>query len=284
MKPAARRLTRYAIQNLPVSLKNKQRFYNLLAVETAPAEPVLFSLKNPVGKPLKLKLNLRDDLSRTWYYWGYGGYERGTVRLFTELLNSKSCVFDIGANIGFYTLLAASLMEGRGEVHAFEPHPDVFGALSRNHELNGFRILHLNQMAMSDRDGQEALFLPADLAWTNASLIPGFTAQHDTIRVNTVRFDSYCDKNAIRGVDLIKIDVEGAELKVFHGMGRLLDAWRPDIICEVLQPYGHELDHLFSQRAYRKFLITDDGLQEMSRIKPHPQFRDYYLSCSPISL
>jgi FkbM family methyltransferase len=84
--------------------------------------------------------------------------------------------------------------------------------------LNGFLSARLNQMAMSDEDGQESLFLPADLAWTNASLIAGFTQQRDKITVNSIRFDNYCAKNVTGAVDLVKIDVEGAELKVFHGM------------------------------------------------------------------
>jgi FkbM family methyltransferase len=283
-KPAARVLTRFAIQNLPLSLKNKQRLYNFFGTVTAPAGPLTVKVKNFPRRSISLTLDLRDDLSRNWYYWGYNGYEPGTVRLFKELLKSKSCVFDVGANIGFYTLLAASAMEGRGQVHAFEPQPEVFRCLSHNNSLNGYLSSRLNQMAMSDVDGQELLFLPADLSWTNASLLMGFTQQHDKITVNSIRFDSYCEKNITSKVDLIKIDVEGGESKVLYGMGRLLDTWQPDIICEVLEPYEQELDGFFRKRPYRKFVITGDGLEEVKEINAHPRFRDYYLSCSPISL
>lgn len=284
MKPAARVLTRLAIQNLPLSLKSKQRLYNLFASNTAPEGSVTCSIKSPHGKTIKLKLNMQDEyLSRLWYYWGYAGFEN-TTHLFDKLLKTKSCVFDIGANIGYFTLLAASVMEGRGAVHAFEPHPEVFNGLMNNSSLNGFRCLRVNQLAMSDRDGQERFFLPSNRAWTNASLIEGFTDQQEPIIIDTVRFDSYCGKHSIRAVDLVKIDVEGAELKVLRGMGGLLDAWLPDIICEVLQPYEAELDQFFRHKAYRKFLITDKGLEEVDRIKAHPHFRDYYLSRSPVSL
>jgi hypothetical protein len=188
-KPAARVLTRLAIQNLHLSLKNRQRLYNFFAAETAPAKPVGVNVRNCQGRSLRLMLDLHDDLSRNWYFWGYEGYERGTVRLFKELLKSKSCVFDIGANIGFYTLLAASVMDGRGEVHAFEALPKVFAWLQRNNALNGFTNSHLNQIAMSDNDGKAYLFLPADRAWTNASLIAGFTDQSETVAVETIRFE-----------------------------------------------------------------------------------------------
>jgi hypothetical protein len=105
-KPVARVLTRFAIQNLPLSLKNKQRLYNFFATVTAPTRPVTVKVKNFPRRAISLTLDLRDDLSRNWYYWRYSGYEPGTVRLSKELLKSKSCVFDVGANIGLYTLLA----------------------------------------------------------------------------------------------------------------------------------------------------------------------------------
>ena len=50
----------------------------------------------------------------------------------------------------------------------------------------------------------------------------------------------------------------------------------------MLEPYEHELNEFFHARPYRKFLITDEGLVEVERIKAHPQFRDYYLSVAPV--
>jgi FkbM family methyltransferase len=281
-KPVSRVLTRFAIQNLSLSLKNKQRLYNFFGAATAPRGSVAIKVKCAARRKINLELDLHDELSRNWYYWEYEGYERATVQLYKELLKSKFSVFDIGANIGFYTLLAASLMS-RGEIHAFEAHPEVFECLQRNARLNRFRNAHMNHMAMSDKNGQVELFLPIDGDWTNASLVAGFTAQNETIAVESTRFDTYCDRNGVNRVDLVKIDVEGAELQVFHGMGRLLDAWLPDIICEVLEPYENELDEFFCYKPYRKFLIRDDGIKEVKRIKADSQFRDYYLSCSPVS-
>ncbi len=274
----------FVIQHSFLSLKDKQRLYNFFAADISPTIPVICSAQIVRGQSVKLNLDLQDGISRMWYYWGYNGYERSTTKLFLKLLESRSCVFDVGANIGYYTILAASLLDSHGEVHGFEPVPHVFYRLLNNAQLNRLKCLHLNSIALSDKDGQEPLFLPSNLAWSNASLIEGFTDQKDCISAETMRFDTYCLKNAIRVVDLIKIDVEGAELKVFHGMGALLDMWLPDIICEVLEPFEKDLDAFFLRKAYRKFLITDKGLEEVDRLRAHAQYRDYYLSCAPISI
>ena len=284
LKSAARVLVRFTVQYLHLSLKNKQRLYNFFAKDTTPTQAVTCHIQIPHGKSLKVQLNLQDDLSMMWYYWGYAGYEIGTTRLICKLLRSKRVVFDVGANIGYYALLAASLIENYGELYAFEPWPEVFQQLLQNGKLNKFSSLYLNQMALSDQDGQECLFLPSDMAWTNASLIEGFTYQKEKIFIETIRFDTYCLKNSVSVVDLIKIDVEGAELKVLRGMGALLDVWLPDIICEVLQPFENDLNNFFLNKPYRKFLIRDNGLDEVDRIRAHSQYRDYYLSCAPVSL
>jgi FkbM family methyltransferase len=237
----------------------------------------------PSGGELSVELDLTDDLSRRWYYWGYTDYERGTVLLWTHLLRTATTVFDVGANIGLYTLLAAAHLRGRGTVHAFEPNPEVFSALARNIDRNSFRHAHIAQLGLSDSDGKTSFFLPKDRAWTNGSLIEGFTDQDTRLVIETMRFDTYCARIPIAKVDLIKVDVEGAELKVLTGMGSLLQRWKPHILCEVLEGYSTALNNFFAGTPYRKFLITPDGLQETNELRANPKHRDYYLSCAPLA-
>jgi FkbM family methyltransferase len=277
---AARYIARFAIQRTSLSKKNKQRTYNLLAADAVPTRPVACRIEMPSGGELSVELDLNDDLSRRWYYWGYTDYEQSTVSLWARLLKNVTTVFDIGANIGLYTLLAAAHLQGRGTVHAFEPNPNVFSLLARGIDRNSFTHAHIAQMALSDSDGEASFFLPKDRAWTNGSLIEGFTDQDTSLVIETMRFDTYCAKFQIGKVDLIKVDVEGAELRVLRGMGELLQRWKPDIICEVLEGYSTALNEFFARTPYRKFLITPDGLQETDELRPNPKHRDYYLSCA----
>ncbi len=283
--PGAKLLTRNMIRDaikFPfLSLKNKQRLYNFFSEDTQPSKTILSKIQLPNRKHLKLLLDLREDLSRMWYFFGYDGYERGTANFFCKLLKSKSHIIDIGSNIGYYSFLAASYTSDRGEIHSFEPNPDIFNWLKQNSCRNDFRNLHLNQIALSDKNGLKELFLPTDQSWSTGSLIRDFVPQNQSILVQTMRLDTYCLEKNIHQIELIRMDVEGNELNVLKGMGDLLEKWHPDIICEVLQPYERDLNHFFHGRSYRKFLIKDDSLVEVDHMTAHSQFRDYYLSCSP---
>jgi len=280
-RPATRQLVRYTLQRSGLPHAARQRLFNFFAADVSPNEPVVSDVGTGSAR-LRLELCLQDELSRNWYFWGYAGFEPGMTRLFRALLKSRRCIFDIGANVGYYALLAASALNGRGAVHAFEPSPFVFKTLARNAQLNHLGGLHLNQVALADTDGYGDLFVPSVGGDTNASLIPDFTTLNHPIRVPLVRFDTYCKTHDIQHVDLVKIDVEGAELSVLQGMGGLIEAWYPDIIVEVLKPSADALEGFFSKTTYRKFLITNNGLHEMDRISADPVYRDVYLSVAPV--
>jgi FkbM family methyltransferase len=280
-RPAVRHLLRFTLRQAALPHGARQRLYNLLARDVAPSSPVPCKTNVPRARSLELELLLQDDLSRNWYFWGYAGFERGLTRLMRQLLETRRNVFDIGAHVGYFTLLAASVLEGRGAVHAFEPHPEICEQLRRSARRNTFGCLRINQVALADVDGEADLFIPTSAGWTNASLIQGFAPSTYPVQVPLARFDTYCAQQGVLNVDLVKIDVEGAELRVLRGMGSLLDAWRPDLVLEVLEPFQVELDRFFKGTSYQKFLITDGGLHQMDRITADPVFRDVYLSCSP---
>src|SRR6476661_4732515 len=83
-KSATRHGARLAIQRLPLSRKSKSRVYNMFAADAAAVQPVSCNVRMPGGGRLSLELDLTDELSRNWYYWGYSDYERATVVLWTH--------------------------------------------------------------------------------------------------------------------------------------------------------------------------------------------------------
>ena len=165
------------------------------------------------------------------------GYALGTTEpvvqeALARYLHEGSVCYDIGANVGFFTILAARLVGETGRVYAFEPLPDNLDALRRNLELNGFANVEVIDAAVSDRDGT------AELGIGTSSLDSGLVeyevarhSQHITVRVMRL------DHGELSRPTFVKIDAEGAEFAVLRGMRTLLEAPRPTILCE-MHNYG----------------------------------------------
>lgn len=155
-----------------------------------------------------------------------GTYEVDKLRQMASLLRPGGVFYDIGAQAGYHTLLAANHVGRHGLVYAFEPLPRNQNYLRRNLEMNGIRNARLVPAAVSDRDG-ELCFDPG----------PGFMAGHlsqegNGIRVQSISLDHWVETENARPPDLIKIDVEGAELSVLAGAERLIERHRPAILID----------------------------------------------------
>lgn len=152
-----------------------------------------------------------------------GSYEAEVQRLLVSLVERGSVVYDLGANAGFFTLLAARLVGPAGRVYAFEPLPANLDILRRHLELNRCAHVTVVPAAVSDRDGR-ARFTGA-----------GSTARLDgdgAVEVATVRIDTLLARGEIAPAGLVKLDVEGAELAALRGMDGLLREARPRLLIE----------------------------------------------------
>lgn len=168
-----------------------------------------------------------------------GTYEPHTRHWLQAVLGPGQVFFDIGANVGFFTLLGSRIVGEEGAVVAFEPLPENLSALQAHVRLNGARNVTVVGAAVSDRDGRER-FGPAD----NPAM--GGLAADGSIDVVTVALDDLVREGAVRRPDVLKIDVEGAESRVLAGARRTLEEARPTV---VLSAHGWKLFE-----AYREFL------------------------------
>jgi FkbM family methyltransferase len=128
-------------------------------------------------------------------------------------------VLDIGAHIGYYTLIFAKAVGEEGKVVAFEPTPENFAILKKNIELNGHKNVTAVQKAVSNVTGSALFYTSEDFPAVN-SLRDSFGLKQ-SIRVETLRLDDYFTGLPER-VDFIKMDIEGAEAAAFQGMKGLL--------------------------------------------------------------
>jgi FkbM family methyltransferase len=270
-------LIRPAIHGERLSLKNRQRLYNFFADETVTDDTVVATVRTPSGKQIAARLDLADEFCRTWYYWGYERYEPGVARLLTTLARERRVIVEAGANIGYYTLLMATAQAEGGVVHSFEPRPEVFARLSENVALNALASVRVNDAAVSDAAGRATLYLPDSGNREMASLDRTFAPATRSVDVRTLRLDEYCASNRL-DVDLLKLDVEGSEVRALEGLGNVLRERWPDIVCEVLPQYEAALNALLAGTPYRRFLITDGGLEERTDMVGSLDARDYLLT------
>lgn len=143
---------------------------------------------------------------------------------------------DIGANIGSFTLVAAKIAK-RGEVHAFEPSAHHFARLSNNVALNHFSNVHLNRQGLSDKPGTATLFLPnAKGAMNNSGAASLYSSGSDMqVRedIELITLDDYVSSHGIERIDVIKIDIEGAEYDALKGARNTLRKLRPIVLAEL---------------------------------------------------
>jgi FkbM family methyltransferase len=200
------------------------------------------------------------DVPRTLYVGGIlrrqglAGYEPAPVSCFLAALAALECrlAFDVGANIGLYTLLGAGLTPTR--IVAFEPEPSVAAALAWTIRLNGLSA-RAEAVAVGDREGVAPLYI-SDTTDASNSLNADFRRATGTVEVPVITLDGYCSMTG-RWPELIKVDTETTEPDVLRGAPRLL-ARRPWILCEVLPGgAGAQIEGILGPLGYGWYQIAD---------------------------
>jgi len=150
-----------------------------------------------------------------------GTYESEQTRLFRSECRPGDTVIDVGANIGWYTVIASKLVGNAGRVIAFEPDPENFAILERNVLANGCGNVSIEQKALSNVAGTLTLYLDQENKGTHSTVFRRKGGR--SVQVEALRLDDYL-KNRCKKVDLVKVDVEGAEPMVLEGMTRTIES------------------------------------------------------------
>lgn len=158
-----------------------------------------------------------------------GQYQRELAALLLRRLSSDAVVVDGGAHIGVLTVLLADLCPD-GQVYAFEPAPQSEAYLRANLAVNGAKNVTVEAAALFDVDGELALSF--DEAYPGGSHVGGGSGRVPSGRVPSVRLDTWAAERGLDRLDLIKLDVEGAELAVLDGAADTIRRLRPVTIVE----------------------------------------------------
>lgn len=237
----------------------------------------------PDGRSLRLASVSQNYLSFELFWKGTNYYEPITTLLLRELLRPGDTFLDVGANVGFYSLVL-SVTQPKTQVVAFEPNPRIFQLLKSNVAANHFDHVTCEPLALSDSDGTATLYLnQSDMS---ASLRDDFDSHRtETVAVRTTSLDHYINRQEIRGRLIVKVDVEGHEEAFFEGARQTLAFKKPDIITEVAVPYGLGAMKLLRDNGYGFYPITDRGCEESETLMPVVReplvFLNYLLSAKP---
>ncbi len=157
-----------------------------------------------------------------------GSFEETEVDMFREKLETGMTVIDIGANIGYYTIIAGKRIGVNGKVFAFEPEENNFSLLTRNISLNKLNNVAIFKIALADKTGEKSLYLD-DNNRGHHSLSSQKPETEKRVMVMTDTLDNILEKSGSLRVDLIKMDIEGAEFLALEGMAKTL-ASNPELI------------------------------------------------------
>jgi FkbM family methyltransferase len=235
-----------------------------------PRNGIAFRLSN--GQVLRIGRDCGIGLATGLYWRGIDSFEPETSRTLRFFFSRASTFVDIGANYGFYSLLAAH-WNPHIRVVAFEPVSQIFAGLRRNIELNGLQgRIHAYCVALSDQSGAAKLFFPSSESRdyeSTATLAQGNWQQRKGAPVIEIQASSFADferQHPVR-LDVVKIDVEDHEASVLRGMEEAIRRDRPFIVCEILpRPHRNEKTReIIDSLGYTAYWITPSGFVRVTR-------------------
>jgi FkbM family methyltransferase len=274
VKTFGRELFKWYLANFPLR-DGKATLYQYFNRRLAPEERYVVT-RLPAG--FRMRLDLMDEPQRKIYF--YGTYdERYEMALVRRVLDAPDVFWDIGANVGFYSLLTARLLSSGGQVIAFEPGQLAFQMLEENLALNQFDNVTSFNVAVTEDYGEAVLYSSPGVADGGANLFQPDETHTLTQTCRTVSLDRFSRETDFPRRTFIKVDVEGAEMAVLRGAADLLASDQPLWLMEmkesVLRAAGTEkgaIQDLFRRHGYapaflhrRKWFLSKDVREVKSR-------------------
>jgi FkbM family methyltransferase len=231
----------------------------------------------PTRDGRRLFANLSTGMETTLYF--LGEYERDITEKVVTLIREGDVCLDVGANFGWYTTLFRKVCGNTGAVHSFEPVPSIFAELEANYELMGSPAnVFLNNLALGDEEKTITVNLFEGLSTGHASLSTQGRDDAVSFDCRMITLDSYLEENDIRHVDIVKVDIEGAEMMFLRGASRLFEQETPPIVLMEMalgqtKNFGYEpndLTRFIAARADYAFYAVDEMTREVKKIDGFP--------------
>lgn len=190
-------------------------------------------------------------------------YEKEIESKINEIVKPGMNVIDIGANMGYFTLILSHLVGSKGKVFAFEPNPTMNEILKKNCEINNLKNVKIFQEALAESKGNLKLFFPGEGYEAWGSFRPPLNKYKTTkeVLVKTTTLDTILEKYGVKKVDFVKMDVEGAEYSIFKGSKKTISSkGKPIIIFECAESntklFGHNVLNVLQYLSKFNYEIT----------------------------
>jgi FkbM family methyltransferase len=200
-----------------------------------------------------------------------GTHEPHLQKVIREFVAAGDVVYDIGANIGYVSLSLAKRVGPRGRVIAFEPFPPTIAAFSKNIEINSLGNVQLFEFAATDQAGSATIRLLENPATASLVWHQDNPAASEVI-IRSVTIDSLVDAGDLPQPKFVKIDVEGSEAEVLHGMRRTIAGARPILFIECSALGREKSWKLLTELRYRcQSAITREPVETFAEYR-HSDF------------
>lgn len=166
-----------------------------------------------------------------------GIYELPVQNALSKNLKAGEVFYDIGANVGFFSIIGANLVGSTGTVYAFEPDPSNVAKIRHNSQLNSFHNITILEKAAFHSSGEGQLLItefPGSRTLTTTAKSSGKKYEKSPqVSVDLIAIDDLVESNDILPPTVMKIDIEGAELDALKGLRQTIKKFKPTIIYEV---------------------------------------------------
>jgi FkbM family methyltransferase len=197
----------------------------------------------------------------------FGSYEDVDSDMIMALMPENGVFFDIGANMGWYSLLSARKSKDL-QIHAFEPIPKTYSFLENNIETNQFKNIIAYNFGFSNESKDLKFYFYPEGSGNASSANLSEREDVEIVRCHVERMDDFVSKNELH-VDFIKCDVEGAELMVFQGGINTIETNKPIVFTEILRKWSakfnynpNEIFEYFRKNGYSAYTAKESGLIE----------------------
>jgi FkbM family methyltransferase len=220
-------------------------------------------------------LNPTEHIQQQLFWYGY--YEKELGDLLKKLIKPDQLFIDIGANLGYFSLLVATSSPSV-KVISFEPVDDLFRKINENISVNNVKNIVPIHAAVGEKDEEKELFISAaDNSGMSSFQEPeNYSGAKEKVKVVTL--DDWIKTSRVSKVDIIKLDIEGSELAALNGMKEVLQNFKPLVIVEInpetlalfdLKPLN--IYNYFKQLGFVGFFILENGFVKELRQTEHRQ-------------